>query len=441
MSRLKIGTTIQTVLGEDIKIVSELGNGGQGYVYKVKFRNDDYALKWYKRPESDEFYDNINENVKKGAPASTFLWPLAITKKDQKGCFGYIMRLRPNGYEEFSLFILNRVRFSSFSAVINSALLIATSFKMLHNKGLSYQDLNDGNFFINPKNGDVLICDNDNVATDGVNLGIQGKPRYMAPEVVLLNKKPDTFSDRFSLAVILFLLLFRDHPLSGKLDNDGDDPDKNARRLYCENPIFIFDPKDNSNRPKPGIHVNAPKFWQVFPKYIRDLFVKAFDKSLMKSDGSNEREDRVIEKEWVKNFLRLRKDLITCPHCNESSFFPLKKERFECMNCKKKIDKPVVLEFQDKEIPLQPDVKIYRYDVDSTVDFTVENINKEIGLVIRNKKNPNIWGLKNLSDMTWYRHSPGGKEEVCKNGDVIPIIRNNVIKFGTLVEGTIRTIK
>ena len=30
--------------------------------------------------------------------------------------------------------------------------------------GYSYQDLNDGNFFINPQSGDVLICDNDNVA-------------------------------------------------------------------------------------------------------------------------------------------------------------------------------------------------------------------------------------------------------------------------------------
>ena len=29
---------------------------------------------------------------------------------------------------------------------------------------MSYQDLNDGNFFIDPQTGKVLICDNDNVA-------------------------------------------------------------------------------------------------------------------------------------------------------------------------------------------------------------------------------------------------------------------------------------
>lgn len=39
---------------------------------------------------------------------------------------------------------------------------------MLHRHGYSYQDLNDGNFFINPESGDVLICDNDNVMPQGV---------------------------------------------------------------------------------------------------------------------------------------------------------------------------------------------------------------------------------------------------------------------------------
>ncbi len=437
MSRLKLGATIKTILGEDIKIVSCLGEGGQGYVYKVKFRNHDYALKWYKRKESDEFYKNIEANIKKGSPASTFLWPIAITRRDKKGCFGYVMEIRPNDYEAFPLFLLNRVRFSSFSAIINAALLITVSFKMLHNKGFSYQDLNDGNFFIRPSDGRVLICDNDNVAPDGVNLGILGKARYMAPEIVSGKHRPDVFSDRFSLAVILFLLFFRDHPLAGKLDNDGDDPVQNAYRLYCENPIFVFDTKDTSNRPKPDVNKNVLTFWPVFPKYIRDLFVRAFDKSLMNPDGFN-REDRIIEKEWIKNIIRLRKDLITCPCCKEETFFPLKKIEFNCMNCNDIIKKPVVLVIKDKEIPLYPSSEIYKYDIDSSVDFTIEGVMQTVGIVIKNKNNPNIWGIKNLSDMVWYRRSPGGKEEIRKEGEVIPVIRNNTIKFGTLTEGTIK---
>lgn len=434
MSKLKKETVVKTVLGENVTVIEELGEGGQGFVYKVDYKGRNCALKYYKKAEKDEFYRNLRRNVEKGSPASTFLWPIAITQKDEKGCFGYVMELRPKEYKEFSQFILNRAKFSSFTAEINCALFIAVSFKILHNKGLCYQDLNDGNFFINPSNGDVLICDNDNVAPDGVNLGIQGKPRYMAPEVVLLNNKPDTYSDRFSLAVILFLLLFRNHPLAGCRDDDSIGPDKNEMNLYCLNPIFIFDPNDNSNRPKPNIHINAPRFWPVFPKYIQDIFIRAFDKNVMRSDGKN-REDRIMEKEWLKSLVRLRQNLIFCPKCHEETFFDMTKNKCKCMNCGAEINKPVVFVIGNMQIPIQVGTKIYKYEIDDMADFTIENIKNEIGEVVENKKYPGVWGLRNLSNLIWYRHSPGGKEEIRKNGEVVPVIRENKIKFGTLSEG------
>ena len=40
---------------------------------------------------------------------------------------------------------------------------------------------------IHPETGDVLICDNDNVAPEGVTSGILGKARYMAPELSLIH--------------------------------------------------------------------------------------------------------------------------------------------------------------------------------------------------------------------------------------------------------------
>ena len=437
MPSLKRGATLKTLEGESLQVVDILGEGGQGIIYRVRFRKEYYALKWYKKIESQRFYDNLKENVARGSPAPTFLWPLAVTEKDEKGGFGYVMQVKPDCYKDFSLFILNRVKFSSFAAVINAALQITASFKTLHNKGLSYQDLNDGNFFINPETGDVLIGDNDNVAHDGENLGIQGKPRYVAPEVVMSQHKPDTFSDRFSLAVILFMLLFRNHPLAGVRDQDGDDPDENELNLYCKNPVFIFDPEDESNRPKVGIHVNALKFWPVFPAYIQELFQRAFHKELMRSDGAH-REDRIIEREWLKALVRLRRDLFFCANCGNLTFYPKEGEQIVCMNCNKPAEQPAFLDIGGQRIPLQPGLSLYRYDIDATSDFTVENIREEIGLVVQNQKDSRIWGLKNLSNLPWYRRSPGGKEEVRMTGEVIPVIRNNSIKFGTLSEGTIK---
>ena len=43
-----------------------------------------------------------------------------------------------------------------------------------------------------------------------------GKCRYMAPEVVRHEAKPSIHTDRFSLAVVLYKMLFVEHPLEGK---------------------------------------------------------------------------------------------------------------------------------------------------------------------------------------------------------------------------------
>lgn len=443
MARLKKNSVVKTVLGESVTVLEKLGEGGQGIVYKVQWHGDNYALKWYAKgvgKNADAFYKNLKNNVEKGAPAPTFLWPLAITEIDSDGCFGYVMKLRPKEYKDFSQIIMNRAKFSGFKAVVNAALLMTVSFKLLHNKGLSYQDLNDGNFFINPADGDVLICDNDNVAPDGENLGILGKPGYMAPEVVAMKHMPDASSDRFSLAVILFMLFFRNHPLAGMRDNDGDDPDANVKSLYCTNSIFIFDPKDTSNRPKPGIHINAPKFWPVFPPFIQELFVKAFDKSLMTPDGAN-REDRIIEKEWLKQLVRLRESIVTCPYCNSDTFYGLKSPQRTCMNCGQIVKRPPVLNIKDRLIPLQPGSCLYRYEVDSLTDYSVEIIKEPIGTVVQNKIHANVTGLRNDSDFTWYRHTPGGIEQFFEKGKVLPIAPDNTIKFGTFCEGKIEMLE
>ena len=69
--------------------------------------------------------------------------------------------------------------------MIDAALNMIKAFRILHNAGLFYQDINEGNFAIDPNNGDVKIMDNDNVAPSGKSTGVLGKPRYMAPEIVI----------------------------------------------------------------------------------------------------------------------------------------------------------------------------------------------------------------------------------------------------------------
>jgi serine/threonine protein kinase len=329
--RLQKGDVVHTKNFRQIKVLEKLGEGGQGEVYKVDYAGSLKALKWYfpnRIKDSQAFYANLENNIKIGKPADACLWPEDITECRGK-TFGYVMPLRPREYVDFSRFLIGRAVFAGVTAMTNAALQIVSGFRALHNKGYSYQDLNDGNFFINPKTGSVLICDNDNVSEFGKQSGIAGKARYMAPEIVK-GGSPDMKSDRFSLSVILFMLWTNSHPLEGKAACPPCMDAKNERRIYGENPVFIFDRQDASNRPVQGLHKGAITRYPLLPPYLQEAFAKAFGKEVMHDPSK-----RVIEQEWLRIFIRMRGEVYkcacgeiwfadpvaqnNCPHCGKES--------------------------------------------------------------------------------------------------------------------------
>lgn len=215
MSTLKVNQSIRLSNGSTAVVQKELGRGGQGIVYLVEISGKKMALKWYLKHPGQAFYKNLSDNVASGAPAPNFIWPLAITEEFD-GSFGYVMGLRPSGFEDMNQFILTHARFKDVHTQLKACLQICTAFQKLHIRRLSYQDMNDGNFFINPDTGDVMICDNDNVAPDGTNMGVLGKAGYMAPEIVEGTKMPGRYTDYYSLAVCLFILIYMNRPFEGQ---------------------------------------------------------------------------------------------------------------------------------------------------------------------------------------------------------------------------------
>lgn len=341
MKEFQKGQRIKTVSGGELEVIQKLGEGGQGVVYKVNYNGKPLALKWYfgnKLNNADKFYRNIQNNIKQGTPTGAFLWPLEITEYFE-GSFGYLMELRPPEYKDFSLFLLAKVHFANIEALINTALCITNGFRELHNRGYSYQDLNDGNFFVNPKTGDVLICDNDNVAPYGENLGIAGKCRYMAPEVVMGQKRPDSHTDRFSLAVVLYMLLFLNHPLEGKRTMCPCLTEELERKFYGSDPVFVWDPANDANRPVRGVHTNEIKLWPLYPAFVRKTFEKAFSHEVM---VGNDTTHRVIEKEWQEVFTTLRDLTIKCS-CGSETFIDPSQQSCRCINCGKSIERPPIL--------------------------------------------------------------------------------------------------
>jgi len=422
-----MGSTIKMKYGGEAKILEELGSGGQGTVYKVFYNNKEYALKWYHKGvfggKEKVFYENLESNIQKGAPTDDFLWPLGITDV-YDGMFGYIMDIRPTGYYELTNFFVGaksqkQVRFKTFSAIVEAAINIIKAFRELHNSGYSYQDINNGNFFINPENGKVLICDNDNVSPFGKNSGIRGKQRYMAPEIIA-GGNPDKNSDRFSMAVILFRLLFINHPLEGKRSTPPCMTKELERKYYGEEPLFVYDRIDDRNRPVPGTDRNLKLFWPIYPCYIRELFERAFSKEVMMKKAP-----RVLEREWLDVFIRFKANIVTCPYCKSETFITEKGVN-KCIECHKEIIAPNAIEFGQTSIPLFPKSKIMLWQVDSSQN-DAETV---LGEVVENPNIPNMFGIKNKSNISWKINLPNGTQKPLAPGAVVPI------KPGFIIECT-----
>lgn len=358
----------------------------------------------------DKFYRNLDQNIASGAPSDAFLWPEYLTEK-QQGSYGYIMKLRPQNYYEFGNFLLAKVSFKSFTAMLSAAMKICDGFMMLHRFGYSYQDLNDGNFFIDPQTGDVLICDNDNVMPQGEKSGIMGKARYMAPEIVA-GGIPDKYSDRFSLSVILFMLFYANHPFEGaKVVACPCMTEAFEKKFYGSEALFIYDPTDKSNLPVRGIHQNVIRRWPVFPQMLRDAFIEEFSKEKLQDPST-----RMIEQNWKKIISSVRDSLVVCQHCAEETFVNVSDSTDKCMNCGKDVDLSKRLVINNRSLPLTQNTYIY-IDEDNTPDGVVTTDSNGFMLI------------KNISTETWTVETPSGKIKTVAPNEILPVKEGLKITF------------
>lgn len=420
MIELKIGESVSLTNDAQAKIVKELGRGGQGIVYLVEINGQKMALKWYFNNMGDRFYRNLEDNVTKGAPSEAFLWPEFLTTK-QKGTYGYIMKLRPQGYYEFGQYLLARAKFKSFEAMVNAAMKICEGFKALHLSGLSYQDLNDGNFFIHPDTGDVLICDNDNVAPEGVSSGILGKARYMAPEVVTGKAMPSKQTDRYSLSVVLFLLFYANHPLEGaRVLACPCMTEKYEKLFYGSEPIFIYDKVNTNNRPVRGVHNNVLRRWNAFPAILRDTFTQEFSLECL-----NDPNKRKLERQWQNVIQQIRDMLVVCSECNDETFVE-DANTPKCMCCGKPFNIAGTLQINDRNVLLTPNTKVY-VDMDNKPDIQVINVPGDRYPI----------QLRNITTNNWVVETPSGKIRSVEPNMSMPVKAGLKVNLTGAIKGVI----
>ncbi|MCD7864960.1 MAG: protein kinase [Clostridiales bacterium] len=443
--RLTAGAGIPMLGGGEAVVEKEINFNGQGFVYLVKYRGNEYVLKWYfydRLNHPEEFRNNLIQNVRDGAPEGSrwFLWPKDVSgyymANGEKKAFGCLMDVPPTDYTAFddlcigyrwkksaekgAKAVKEECRFASLEARVTAAINIVKAFRSLHRTGKSYQTLNGDRFLINAKNGDVFLKDCDLVTSDGVYWGLGGFPGYMAPEVVRGEAMSDVFTDRFSLAVVLFRLFFRADPLEGKRDFERAALEETKElRQYGTDPVFIYDPENDTNRPVRGVHDNVIKLWPLYPSCLRDAFTRMF------TEGMTDPEKRMTEEYWLKILFRLRSDIIDCPGCGKKTFsamfYHAKHHMCVCKTCGTNF---YTLQINDMEIPLYPGLKLYRCYTEKAEDY--ETITGE---VIENKNHKGLFGIKNLSEKYWQARFPSGDLREIRPGAGVPIWKGLMIDF------------
>ena len=413
---IKNGFRLPAGGGIDCVVEEFLGGGGQGEVYKVSIGSEQLALKWYfQQNQKSELKNSLKELISKGPPNDKFLWPRQVIEYNEY--FGYTMGLRPLEYQK-SQKLLDRTFSLGYKTAANACLQLADSFRKLHVKGLAYQDLNWGNLFINPSTGDILICDNDNVAAHGSSIaGIAGTYGFMAPEVVRGERVPDTYTDLFSLAVLMFRMLFIDHPFDGRRWVETQVWDDIAKKkFYGTIPVFIFDPNNDENRPVHGVQDNAYIFWALYPQFIRDNFTKVF------TEGLKDRENgRLLEEDWIDVFRRLQETIFPCPFCGADIVYDidiLKQKgqilcwKPKCQGHKQKLPIPPRLRIKagskERFVVLNTDTKLYRYQMVKNEPDLAKG-GEIAGEMVQNPNDPTKWGIRNKTNENWQYVSDGGE--------------------------------
>ena len=411
-----------------------LGSGGQGEVYLVREGGQSWALKWY-YPQwmTNEHRRALDRLVAKGAPNNRYLWPLELTGKTGSEPMGYVMPLREPRFKGLNDLVAYRIQ-SSFTALAIAGRDLADSFLQLHASGFCYRDISFGNVFFEPTTGEVLICDNDNVGIDGSDALIRGTPKFMAPEVVCTNSAPNARTDLYSLSVLLFYMFFRSHPLEGQREQDirfyDDHVQTELLNLYGVHPVFIFDPKDESNRPSSEAQANAVAFWRIYPTFFRELFVAAFTKGLRDPNA------RVLEGVWRRNLIKLRDLIRYCPSCGAENFFDPEQPAAQspaCWRCRVSLPAPWRINLgqrlSTRVIVLNRDTQLCPYHLGDVANLDFESASAK---VVQHPQRPDRFGIRNFSRDVWQVRALNGEELEAPPGSTVSMKPGTRINFGRI---------
>lgn len=368
----------------EYRLERELGKGGQGAVYAVK--GMDMAVKLLPS-SSRELRERIRQNIARvrRLPLSDLHLARPVQMLAEPHV-GYVMELMTGMQPISAISEVPREHLSDLSRWylstgglrrrLRACAKLAVLLSELHGRGCSYGDLSPSNVYISESTEDseVWLIDCDNIY-QGVSPRAVYTPGFAAPELLRAKYGTDSFTDAWSLAVLIFQTLAATHPLLGDYVEEGE-PELEEKALRGELP-WIDHPDDDTNRSSNGVPRDL-----VMSTSLRDLAHRCFALS------AQDRLKRPGASAWAEKLHEAADQTVLCPACNSTYFF----NRTRCPWC-------------DAPRPTFALANVYMRDMNranAPIGVDLEPIDqKPAGIVLTTAKKPLVLGRIAIQPGVW----------------------------------------
>jgi serine/threonine protein kinase len=318
--------------GSQIQLISTDKGGGEGAIYRIQERPDEYAKIYHLHKITKELHQKIIAMVNNPPSDPTWstqkhrsiAWPSAVLYKDknQTQFIGFTMPfISTKIFKESHKYYDPPDRLKEFFGgftwrhLFTAAYNIMSSIAALHEKGHCIGDLRETNILVAPNALTTLIdCDSFQIKDRGTGRVFYtrvGTGEYLPPELMGVDfKKGDYdryYSDLFALGILIFKFLmsgFHPYQAKGPLVDDAPSTEEKIKKGY-----FAYSGKYKGVKPPDS----APPY-DIIPPSIQELFDKCF------IEGHKEPPKRPAAKEW---FDALRTEGIKLKKCasNENHWY------------------------------------------------------------------------------------------------------------------------
>ncbi len=264
------GDKVYTEGNVELKIMKEIGHGGEGHVY---FTNSPFLAKIYK-PENitNRIKGKIERMLQKRIECDGICYPVSALYNKQKEFVGYLMPLA-KGKELQRCVFMPKLLSQNFPGwkkrdLVELTLTILDKIKYLHDRNIIIGDINPNNILVVSQK-EVYIVDTDSFQIEDYPCPV-GTVNFTAPEIQkhhfggFLRSKGN---ENFAVATLLFMLMLPGKPPYAQ--QGGEDPVSNIIKMD-----FSYPYGGESNKKAP----DGPwrYMWSHLPKYVKEIFYCTF---------------------------------------------------------------------------------------------------------------------------------------------------------------------